>query len=161
MQSCFRRLAERHYDDGDLDRVMAIAHGILDHPIELVEGVEETLGYLAERHHLTLFSKGRREEQHAKFERSRLKPLFDDYRIVKEKNAESYAAVVAELGMATEMTWMVGNSPKSDIYPALEVGLGAVFVPHENTWALEHAELPAPSQRFRIVERFGDLRRLF
>ena len=46
-------------------------------------------------------------------------------------------------GLATALTWMVGNSPKSDINPALAAGLNAVFVPHDNTWILEHEELAA------------------
>jgi putative hydrolase of the HAD superfamily len=58
-------------------------------------------------------------------------------------------------------TWMVGNSPKSDINPALAAGLAAVLVPNENTWSLEREELPPPSERFRVVERFTDLCGLF
>ena len=56
---------------------------------------------------------------------------------------------------------MVGNSPKSDIHPALEAGLRAVFVPHERTWSLEIVDLPEPSDRFHMVERFTDLSRMF
>jgi putative hydrolase of the HAD superfamily len=57
---------------------------------------------------------------------------------------------------------MIGNSPKSDINPALEAGLGAVLVPHARTWVLEHQELRTPpGGRFLQVERFADLRRHF
>ena len=31
-------------------------------------------------------------------------------------------------------TWMIGNSPKSDINPALACGLHAVFIHHPHTW---------------------------
>jgi putative hydrolase of the HAD superfamily len=58
---------------------------------------------------------------------------------------------------------MVGNSPKSDINPALAAGLHAVFIPHGDTWILEHEDLataPAP-QRLLVVERFADLRAHF
>jgi putative hydrolase of the HAD superfamily len=60
-----------------------------------------------------------------------------------------------------ETTWMIGNSPKSDIYPALEAGLGAVYVPHPRTWHLEQAPLPNGHKRFRVVENFADLKRYF
>ena len=65
--------------------------------------------------------------------------------------------------LAPDETWMVGNSPKSDINPALAAGLHAVFIPHDNTWILEHEELASapPTQRLLIVERFGDLTKHF
>ena len=59
-------------------------------------------------------------------------------------------------------TWMIGNSPKSDVNPALEAGLNAVFVPHPHTWGLEKEELrPRQGGRLLTVERFVDLRRHF
>ena len=54
---------------------------------------------------------------------------------------------------------MIGNSPKSDINPALDAGLHAVLVPHPHTWVLEHQDLRDPGdQHFLTVERFADLR---
>ena len=50
---------------------------------------------------------------------------------------------------------MIGNSIKSDVNPALAVGLGAVFIPNDNTWALEHAELDPAAPRLLQLERFG------
>jgi putative hydrolase of the HAD superfamily len=161
LQACFCRLAQRHYDDLDLDKVMGLTRQILHQPVELIDGVEDTLDYLAGRHHLTLFSKGHPEEQHMKVEKSGLSRFFQSCRIVKEKNAGSYREVVAEMKMDPAATWMVGNSPKSDINPALAAGLAAVLVPNENTWSLEREELPPPSERFRVVERFTDLCGLF
>ncbi len=60
-----------------------------------------------------------------------------------------------------ESSWMIGNSPKSDINPALEVGINAVFVPHEHTWRLEHDELRMGTGRFLRVERFAELKEFF
>jgi len=58
---------------------------------------------------------------------------------------------------------MVGNSPKSDVNPALAAGLHAVFIPHGNTWILEHEEVAAapPSQQLLVVDHFADLRKHF
>jgi putative hydrolase of the HAD superfamily len=58
---------------------------------------------------------------------------------------------------------MIGNSPKSDINPALETGLNAVLVPHAHTWRLEHQEVgtPAPGRQFVTIERFADLSTIF
>jgi putative hydrolase of the HAD superfamily len=161
MQTCFQRLVERHYNHLDLERVMELASRIVNQPLELINGVEETLAYLAGRHPLTLFSKGHSEEQHRKVQRSGLTRFFETCRIVKEKDADAYRRVVEEMNMDPTVTWMVGNSPKSDINPALAAGLAAVLVPNQNTWSLEREALPAPSERFRVVDRFSDLRQLF
>jgi putative hydrolase of the HAD superfamily len=82
--------------------------------------------------------------------------------IVREKDAAAYLNVMQDRGLESEHTWMIGNSPKSDINPALEAGIGAVLVPHAHTWVLERQELRAPEgARFIQVERFSDLRQHF
>jgi len=126
----------------------------------LLPGVEETLAYLASRHDLTLFTKGNPEEQKLKLDRSGLGVFFGHAAIVKEKNAESYSLLVEERGLDKARTWMIGNSPKSDINPALEVGLNAVFIPHEHTWRLEHEEV-CHSPRLLRIERFAQLQEHF
>ena len=161
MQQCYRRLAEHHSTAQDMRAVMAIADRILQRPMEVIEGVEETLPYLAERHTLTLYSKGHPDEQHAKIDRSGLRRHFVSRRIVKEKDVVGYRGLLSENGAKPETTWMIGNSPKSDINPALEAGLGAVLIPHERTWSLEHEEVPSAAERFHVVDGFADLRCLF
>ena len=161
MQQCYRYLAEYRWSEDDLNAVMVIAQKIREHSIELLEGVQETLPYLAKSHRLTLYSKGQFEEQNNKIERSGLKRYFQSCRIVKEKNADGYRNLLAENTCSPETTWMIGNSPKSDINPALEAGLGAVLIPHQFTWQLEHEALPEQARRLHIVRSFGDLRHLF
>ena len=56
---------------------------------------------------------------------------------------------------------MIGNSPKSDINPALEAGLNAVYVPHDRTWHLERTELRSGPGRFLKVKNFAELRNWF
>jgi putative hydrolase of the HAD superfamily len=63
--------------------------------------------------------------------------------------------------MDPEVTWMIGNSPKSDVNPALEAGLNAVFVPHAHTWELEKQELKRGAGRLLVLEKFEDLRERF
>jgi putative hydrolase of the HAD superfamily len=63
--------------------------------------------------------------------------------------------------MEPERTWMIGNSPKSDINPALEAGIGAVFVPHEHTWSLEHEEVRDGGSRLLRIARFAELKEHF
>jgi putative hydrolase of the HAD superfamily len=145
------------------DRIRSFAHQITDHPIEILTGVPETLKYLGERHHLILMTKGHPAEQSGKIERSGLKEYFSAIEIVAEKDESTYRSAIARYALATDVTWMIGNSPKSDINPALAAGLHAVFIPHNNTWVLEHEEVAvAPaSQQLLVVDRFGELRNHF
>jgi putative hydrolase of the HAD superfamily len=144
--------------------VRKFAQRIADTPIELIRGVPETLDYLQQReHHLILVTKGNFTEQSSKIERSGLKEYFAAVEIVAEKNATAYKSVIAKYELAEPTTWMVGNSPKSDINPALAAGINAVFVPHDMTWILEHETVgPAPEGlKLLQVEKFRDLRQHF
>lgn len=162
LQECYARLAEREIRAEDLERVKGFALRILEQPLELIEGVTETLEYLASRHDLTLFTKGHPEEQKMKIDRSGLGVWFGHTAIVKEKDVASYRNLVEERQLPPKYSWMIGNSPKSDVNPALEAGLNAVFVPHARTWVLERQELrqPGPGQLL-VVESFSGLKALF
>lgn len=158
---CYERLVEREIAPGDLDRIMQLAENIMMQPIEIISGVPETLEYLASRHDLTLFTKGHPEEQKLKIDRSGLGVWFGHTAIVREKDAASYAHLASERNLDPARTWMIGNSPKSDINPALAAGLNAVFVPHARTWHLEKTDLANGPGKVITVERFGDLRQHF
>jgi len=161
LRQCYQRLAERDVREEDLKTVLGFAERILDCPMEVIEGVPETLAYLAPRHDLTLFTKGHPEEQKLKIDRSGLGGYFAHTAIVREKDAAAYRRLAEERGMVPERTWMIGNSPKSDINPALAAGLNAVFVPHAHTWVLEKQEIEPGGGRLLVVERFADLRKHF
>lgn len=162
LQQTYQHLAESKIAHHDLAAVMSIAERILEQPVELIEGVADTLEYLASRHDLTLFTKGHPEEQKMKVDRSGLGVYFGHLGIVKEKDAASYRALVADRKMEPARTWMIGNSPKSDINPALEVGLNAVFIPHAHTWILEKQDIREGGPgRLLAIESFAELRRHF
>jgi putative hydrolase of the HAD superfamily len=161
LQQAYRHLAEREIRSGDLDHVMSLAERILEQPLEVIDGVEETLAELSRRHELTLFTKGHPEEQRMKVDRSGLGGYFTHTAIVKEKDALAYQRLIEERRFDRRETWMIGNSPKSDINPALEAGLNAVLVPHPHTWVLEHQDLRDGGERLRIVASFGHLRDYF
>jgi putative hydrolase of the HAD superfamily len=161
LTECYHKLVEREVGPEDLRRIMNFTEQILHHPIEIMPGVEETLSYLSQRHNLTLFTKGDPEEQKLKVDRSGLGIYFGHTAIVKEKDTRSYAALIQERSLDPAQTWMIGNSPKSDVNPALEAGIHAVFVPHERTWTLERAELREGPGRLLKIARFEELREYF
>ena len=161
LTECYHKLVEREVGAEDLARIMSFTERILQHPIEIIPGVEETLEYLSGRHSLTLFTKGDPEEQKLKLDRSGLGIYFGHTAIVKEKDARSYAALIRERALDAAHTWMIGNSPKSDVNPALEAGIHAVFVPHERTWVLEKEELREGPGRLLKLARFEELKEYF
>ncbi len=99
LSQCYLRLAERAIDDHDLKRVSAFAHQILLQEVELMEGVAETLPYLAEKHELTLFTKGEPAEQNRKIDLSGLRALFAHCEVVKEKNKRAYEELARVRGL--------------------------------------------------------------
>jgi putative hydrolase of the HAD superfamily len=161
LRQTYEHLCERAISEADIQTVMGFAERILECPMEVIDGVAATLEYLASRHDLTLFTKGHAEEQKLKIDRSGLAPFFAHTAIVKEKDAVAYHQLVGERGMDVGRTWMIGNSPKSDINPALEAGLNAVFVPHAHTWVLERQEIRPGAGKLLVLERFEELREHF
>jgi putative hydrolase of the HAD superfamily len=156
---CFEQLSESPITSERHAQIVSFTDAIASNEIELLPGVEKTLDELTQRHRLIMVTKGNRLEQIDKLERSGLRPFFSAVEVLAEKNTAAYRAVIATHQCAPVSTWMVGNSPKSDINPALAAGLNAVFIPHDFTWVLEHEVVDTPAQSERLVElgSFTDL----
>jgi len=157
--TCFERLSTGPLTPAKHERIMSFAQSIAEQEIELLEGVAETLPELASRHKLILMTKGNQIEQADKLARSGLREYFAAVEIPREKDPETYREVCERHGLEAATTWMIGNSPKSDINPALQCGLHAVYIHHPHTWVLEHeVRVEAPEgQRLLEVENFGEL----
>jgi putative hydrolase of the HAD superfamily len=155
----FERLSVEPITPALHETIHGFARTIAEQPVQMLPRVMETLEYLPDRHRLILVTKGNFPEQSGKVERSGLKHYFREVEIVPEKNASTYGRIIDQHRLATEQTWMVGNSPKSDINPALAAGLNAIFVPHDESWVLEHEELAearAPA-KLLVLTSFAEL----
>ena len=161
--TCFERLTDRPLTDESRRRVVGFAQAIADQEIELLPQVEETLADLAARHRLILMTKGNHAEQADKLSRSGLARHFAAAEIVHEKDPNAYRAVLQRHQLHSKTSWMIGNSPKSDINPALAAGLHAVFLFHKDTWVLEHAEIAEalPPQQLIELDSFAKLTEIF
>jgi putative hydrolase of the HAD superfamily len=158
----YRRLAEKGLHDEDLQRVQQFGEALSTHPMQLLDGVKDTLDYLSARHDLVLLTKGDLEEQKLKVERSGIEDRFRQVVIVQEKDVAAYHQVVSNLQIDTRQAWMVGNSPRSDINPALAAGLNAVYIPHPHTWHFEHEEVQETGEgRVLTLATFAELRNHF
>jgi putative hydrolase of the HAD superfamily len=161
LEQCFRHLAEREICARDIETVREYAYAILERVPEVIDGVKETLEELASRHELALFTKGDPDEQQLKLDRSGLSRFFRHVGIVKEKHEQAYRDLAMDRNYSPERTWMIGNSPKSDINPALSAGLSAVYVPHPRTWSIEQETVPERHPRLLTIERITELTQHF
>ena len=137
--------------------ILNAGRDLLAHPMEVLPGVEETLGKLSEDYKLALITKGDLFDQERKLAASGLGELFSAVEIVSEKNPQVYGRIFDNEGRDRGSCIMVGNSVKSDVLPAIEAGGWAIHVPHEHNWVLEHAELPDNTRRFRQAEQFAEI----
>lgn len=143
-------------DDGLLAQARAFGQPVMSPPMILLPGVRSTLLALYPSSQLVLVTKGSERFQREKLARSGLGPLFDQKYVVAEKDEAVYRHIVDELRLDPLCTWMVGNSPRSDINPAVRAGLHALFIPHGKTWVAEHEELEQPDAVVTLAG-FSDL----
>jgi putative hydrolase of the HAD superfamily len=159
----YEQLCDR-YDRPLSDEVAAAAMEIgmepAEYPIVLLEGVEETLEQLSGRYGLLLLTKGDPTVQEGKLARSGLGRFFDHVHVVPEKDADVFRGLIAQHDLQPEQTWMVGNSPRSDINPAVDAGIHAIYVPHPNTWTLEVEDV-VESERVTVLDSFAELSTFF
>jgi putative hydrolase of the HAD superfamily len=160
--TCFERLSPQSLTPEKHAGIVSFVQSVVntefgDQDIELLAGVAETLPQLASRHRLILMTKGNQSEQADKLARSGLGSYFTAVEIPKEKNPEAYREVCAKYELTPHSTgrcttWMIGNSPKSDINPALAAGLHAIYIHHPSTWVLEHDAMTDPPMGQKLLE---------
>jgi putative hydrolase of the HAD superfamily len=138
-------------------RIIEAGQEMLSHPIELLPQAREAVEAVAEDFRVLLITKGDLLDQERKLAQSGLGDLFDGVEIVSNKTPPVYAEIFARQGDGAERAVMVGNSLKSDVIPVIDAGGWGVFVPHDLTWVLEHAEAPRDHARFRELTDLGGL----
>ena len=149
---CFEELTLQPVTPERHERIVFFVNSIAEQEMELLPRVAETLADLSQRHRLILVTKGDPQEQREKLDRSGLAHHFSEVEVLEEKHEDAYRSLKARHGFEAERTWMVGNSPRSDINPALAAGLNAIFVPHDFTWVLEHETVNQPAEGRQLLE---------
>ena len=120
------------------------------HPVELFEGIEDTLAALAERARLVLVTKGDLFHQEAKLAASGLGEHFSGIEIVSDKTPATFSGIFDRNRVDPASALMAGDSMRSDILPALEAGAFAAFIPQPLGWS--HEQRPPPADHPRFVE---------
>ncbi len=161
--TCFERLSTEPVTAEMHEQIVSFSRSISGHEIELLPGVADVLPVLASRHRLILMTKGNEVEQSDKLARSGLAQHFASVEVPREKNPDAYCDVCQKYELTPHTTWMIGNSPKSDINPALAAGLHAVFIRHPHTWVLEHEVVDGAREGQHLIELtdFSELQMCF
>lgn len=149
---CFEQLTDVPLTEDKRNRIHSFAQSIADQKIELLAGVTDTLTELSGRHRILLVTKGNTSEQTSKLQRSGLAKFFSGVEVLREKHADAYRSLATLHCCDAATTWMIGNSPRSDINPALAAGLHAVFIPHGLTWVLEDETVGPPPAGQTLIE---------
>lgn len=142
----------------EIRHLIALGQEMLAHPVELLDGVIETLSALARVHRLLVITKGDLRDQERKLAKSGLGEHFERVEILSEKDASTYAAIFRRHAIDPARFLMVGNSLKSDILPVLALGGAGAHVPYHLTWAAERVEqLPQAAGRFFRLQTLAEL----
>jgi putative hydrolase of the HAD superfamily len=129
-----------------------------DHPVQLKEGVAAVLAELGQRYPLMLITKGDLFEQESKIARSGIADSFQYIEVVSEKVPKTYDRLLHKYGIAPTGFLMIGNSPRSDILPVIEIGGTAVHIPAATTWAHEDVTFkPGQVRPYDVLKNIGEL----
>ncbi|MFQ5695145.1 MAG: HAD family hydrolase [Terriglobia bacterium] len=161
LEQVYTELAGARASEAVRREIRGLRRLLIDAPLRLFEGVEDTLAYLSGRHRLFLFSKGNDGEQRQKVESSGLAAHFEAVEIVPEKNEAAYRGVVERRGLGAGAVWMVGDSPRSDINPALAAGLNAIHIECPDPWHFEQEAIRPGEGELLRLKRFRELREHF
>ena len=154
------QLTEGRITAEEIHEIVQLGKVMIEAPVDLLDGVEETLAAVTGRFRVILITKGDIVDQTSKIERSGLAGHFEQVEIVPRKDAAIYHSIFQRHGIAPERTVMVGNSMPSDVLPVLELGGHGVHVPYALLWAHEAHDADPESERFHRLEKLSELPRL-
>lgn len=130
-------LSNNKISQSTITEILNLGKNMIDHPVELLEGVEETLSQLQNRFRLIVMTKGDLLDQERKLERSGLSKYFHHVEVLSDKKEHNYKALLDHLNINVNEFLMIGNSLKSDVLPILNIGAKAIHIPFHTTWAHE------------------------
>ncbi len=127
-------LTEGRVNGGEIGEIIGLARTMMTSPIEILDGVRETVASLTATHRLMVITKGDLFDQETKIARSGLGDYFHAVEIVSEKHPAVYRNILERHRIDPSEFLMVGNSLRSDILPVVEIGGSAIHIPYETEW---------------------------
>ncbi|WP_430809456.1 MULTISPECIES: HAD family hydrolase [unclassified Carboxylicivirga] len=144
----------------EINELMELGKAMLDKPVYLLDGVEDTLALLSQRYKLVVATKGDLLDQERKLRKSGLLRYFHHIEVMSDKHKAAYESLMAHLDVSAHELLMVGNSLKSDIQPVIEAGAWAVHIPFHTTWQHELVDEAIESPCFFELSNINQLEAL-
>jgi putative hydrolase of the HAD superfamily len=140
-----------------IEKIIVYGKELLQRPIELLDGVEETLKSLHGNYKLVVATKGDLKDQRRKLHDSGLGSYFHHIEVMSDKQEKDYSDLLNRLEIKPKEFFMIGNSLKSDVLPVLGIGGYAVHVPYHTTWEHEKINHKVEHPNFRTLEKISDV----
>jgi len=140
-----------------IEKIIEYGKELLQRPIELLDGVEETLKALHGNYKLVVATKGDLKDQRRKLHDSGLGNYFHHIEVMSDKQEKDYTDLLHRLEIKPEEFFMIGNSLKSDVLPVLAIGSYAVHIPFHTTWEHEKISHKVEHPNFRTLEKISDV----
>ncbi|WP_294330776.1 HAD family hydrolase [uncultured Chryseobacterium sp.] len=140
-----------------ISKTIEIGRELLMKPVELLEGVTETLESLTVKYRLVVATKGDLLDQERKLKKSGLQDYFHHIEIMSDKKESDYRKLLKHLDCKPEQFLMLGNSIKSDILPVLEIGGSAAYIPYHVTWTHEQHDLQIEHENFLEFKNINEI----
>jgi putative hydrolase of the HAD superfamily len=149
-------LTEGRVRTADIAQLLTLGKTLMHQPIELLDGVRDTLDVLENHYPLMLLTKGDLFDQESKLARSGVGDYFTHVEIVSEKDEATYRRILQRHGLQPAEFLMIGNSPKSDVLPVVALGGHAIHIPYQTTWVHEQVTLDE-THAYHTVGRMGEV----
>lgn len=140
-----------------IEKIIEYGKELLQRPIELLDGVEETLKSLHGKYKLVVATKGDLLDQRRKLHNSGLGHYFHHIEVMSDKQEKDYHDLLNRLEIQPEEFFMIGNSLKSDVLPVLGIGGHAVHIPFHTTWAHEKIDHKVEHKNFKAVDKITEV----
>lgn len=151
------RISNKTVSSDIIDKIIEIGHELLQKPIELLHGVQETLDALNGNYKLVVATKGDLLDQERKLKNSGLEHYFHHIEIMSDKKVSDYQKLLQHLDCQPENFLMLGNSIKSDIIPVLELGTYGAHIPYHVTWTHEQQEDELKHEKFIQLQSIDEI----
>jgi putative hydrolase of the HAD superfamily len=138
-------------------KIIDLGKELLQKPIELLDGVEETLKALQGKYKLIVATKGDLKDQQRKLHDSGLGIYFHHIEVMADKQEVNYEKLLKRLEIESKEFFMIGNSLKSDVLPVLGIGGYAVHIPFHTTWEHEKIHHKVDHPNFRTLDKISDV----
>ncbi|WP_328586953.1 HAD family hydrolase [Paenibacillus tuaregi] len=139
----FSRLIGRPIQLAEENHLMELGLSVYEQEIEPYPGMVETLEVLTRQgHELILYTGGEQAIQQRKIEQMKLAAYFQERIYIRQhKNQEALEQILSSRHFDRDNTWMIGNSLRTDIIPALAAGINTIYIKLPNEWAYNVVEL--------------------